>query len=135
MSKRKRRAITSPNAPAAVGPYSSAIHIGDLIYTAGMLGVDRESGELAPGGIEGETRQALLNLESILEAGGSSLGQVVKATVFLRSIEDFSQMNAVYTEFFDDPPPARTALQVAALPRGAAIEIEVVAIVSDQEEL
>ena len=132
MRSRKRKAITSSNVPAAIGPYSPAIHIGDLIYTSGALGMDPQSGELIPGGIEEETRQALLNIENILEAGGSSLGQIVKTTVFLQNLEEFSLMNAVYAEFFDDHPPARTTVEVAALPKGAAVEIDAVAIVSNE---
>ena len=132
MKNRKREVIAPANAPAAVGPYSPAIRIADLIYTSGSLGIDPQSGELVPGGIEGETRQALLNINTILEAGGSSLGQIVKTTVFLQNLEEFPQMNAVYAGFFDDQPPARTTVEVAALPKGAAIEIEAVAIVSDE---
>lgn len=132
MSNRKRKAIASSNVPAAIGPYSPAIHIGDLIYTSGALGMDPQSGELVPGGIEEETRQALVNIKNILEAGESSLGQIVKTTVFLQNLEEFSLMNAVYAEFFDDHPPARTTVEVAALPKGAAVEIDAVAIVSDE---
>ncbi|MCH7587499.1 MAG: reactive intermediate/imine deaminase [Chloroflexi bacterium] len=132
MKNRKREVIAPANAPAAIGPYSPAIRIADLIYTSGSLGMDPQSGELVPGGIEQETRQALLNINTILEAGGSSLGQIVKTTVFLQNLEEFPQMNAVYAGFFNDRPPARTTVEVAALPKGAAIEIEAVAIVSDE---
>ena len=132
MKNRKREVIAPANAPAAIGPYSPAIRIADLIYTSGSLGMDPQSGELVPGGIEQETRQALLNINTILEAGGSSLGQIVKTTVFLQNLEEFPQMNAVYAGFFNDRPPARTTVEVAALPKGAAIEIEAVAIVSNE---
>ncbi len=119
--------VVSENAPKAIGPYSIATKFGDLVFTAGQLGVDPKTGEFAPGGIEAETRQALVNLRSVLEAAGASLGSVLKTTVFLRDMGDFARMNAVYGEFFSENFPARSAVQVAALPKGAAVEIEAVA--------
>jgi len=97
-----------------------------MLYTAGMAGVDPQTGKLVPGGIEAETRQTLRNLASILEAGGSSLAAVVKTTVFLQDMGEFSKMNAVYREFFPADPPARSTVQVAALPLGARVEIEAI---------
>lgn len=124
-----KEVIISEGAPKAIGPYSVAIRHGDLIYTAGQLGIDPESGEIVPGGIETETRQALYNLEAVLIAAGSSLDMVLKTTVFLRDMNDFSKMNAVYSVFFSQEYPARSAVQVAALPKGGAVEIEAVATV------
>jgi 2-iminobutanoate/2-iminopropanoate deaminase len=124
-----KQIITTDKAPKALGPYSVANRTGNLIFAAGQLGLNPETGELAPGGIEAETRQSLTNLKCVLEAAGSSLANVVKTTVFLRDINDFARMNAVYAEFFTANYPARSAVQVAALPKGAAVEIEVVATV------
>lgn len=129
MQPTEKHVITTPQAPAAFGPYSQAIKAGSLVYTAGQVGLDPQTGELVPGGIQAETRQVLTNLKSILEAAGASLGQVVKTTVFLRDMNDFAQMNAVYAEFFPANPPARSTVQVAALPKGVAVEIEAVAVV------
>ncbi len=126
----EKEVIIAEKAPKALGPYSVGIRIGHLVYTAGQLGIDRNTGELVPGGLQAETRQALLNLQNILEASGSSLQNVVKTTVFLRDMGDFTAMNAIYGEFFTDKYPARSAVQVAALPKAAAIEIEAVAVVS-----
>ncbi len=128
MTPAKKEIIIADKAPKAIGPYSVGTRVGDLIFTAGQIGLDRESGELVPGGIEAETRQALINLQSILEAAGTSLSQVVKTTVFLRDINDFSRMNGVYAQFFTENHPARSAVQVAALPKGAAVEIEAIAV-------
>ena len=120
---------TTSSAPAAVGPYSQAIRCGEAIYTAGQLGLDPETGKLVEGGIQAQTRQALRNLQAILTASGSSMANVVKTTVFLQDMADFRAMNEVYAAFFADAPPARSAVQVAALPLGGLVEIEAVAIV------
>lgn len=125
----KKEIITSDKTPKAIGPYSIATKFDDLIFTAGQLGFDPQSGELVSGGVEAETRQALTNLGNVLEAAGSSLDNVLKTTVFLRDINDFARMNAIYAEFFKEDCPARSAFQVAALPKGAAVEIEAVACV------
>ena len=122
--------INTDKAPKAIGPYSMANRIGDLIFTAGQTGLDPLTNELVSGGIQAETRQVLTNIKHVLEAADSSLEQVVKTTVFLRDIGDFAQMNAVYAEFFPQNHPARTTVQVVAVPRGGAVEIEVVAVVS-----
>jgi 2-iminobutanoate/2-iminopropanoate deaminase len=124
-----KQIITSDKAPKALGPYSVANRIGNLVFTAGQLGLDPQTGELVPGGIEAETRQALTNVQNVLEAAGSSLAQVVKTTVFLRDMNDFSRMNAIYGQFFTENFPARSTVQVAALPKGGAVEIETVAVV------
>jgi 2-iminobutanoate/2-iminopropanoate deaminase len=125
----QKETIHTDAAPKAIGPYSQAIRAGDFIYTAGQGGVDPQTGEIVFGGIEAETRQVLLNIKNILEAGGSSMEKVVKTTVYLRDINDFAAMNAVYATFFPANPPARTTVQAAALPRGIAVEIDAIAIV------
>ncbi len=122
--------IQSDAAPKAIGPYAVANRVGDLVFTAGQLGLDPQSMELVPGGVEAETRQALTNLSAVLAAANSSLAQVVKTTVFLRDMNDFARMNAVYASFFTQDFPARSAVQVARLPRDAAVEIEAVAVVA-----
>lgn len=124
-----RTVITSQNAPKAIGPYSVAIRTGNLVFTAGQIGLDPVSGALVPGGVQAETRQALTNLKNVLADAGSGMERVVKTTVFLRDMADFSAMNAVYGEFFPENPPARSTIAVAGLPRGGAVEIEVIAIV------
>jgi len=121
--------IKTDKAPKAIGPYSAGVRTDCLIFTAGQLGIIPESGNIVEGGIESETRQALTNIQRILEEAGSSLPWVVKTTVFLRDMNDFIRMNAVYADFFKDNPPARTTVQAAALPKGAAIEIEAIALV------
>jgi len=121
--------IKTEKAPQAIGPYSQGILTGNFVFTAGQISLDPETGEIVPGGIEAETRRVLQNLSSVLEAAGSSLDRVVKTTVFLRDMGDFARMNSVYAEFFTGSFPARSTVQVAALPKNAAIEIEAVAIV------
>ena len=122
-----KKIIVTDKAPKAIGPYSVAVQAGQLVYTAGQIGLDPATGEIVPGGIEAETRQVLTNIKNVLEASGSSLGDVVKTTVFLRDMADFAKMNAIYAEFFNQQPPARTTVAVAGLPKGGRIEIEAVA--------
>jgi 2-iminobutanoate/2-iminopropanoate deaminase len=121
--------VTTDKAPAAIGPYSVAVCYGNLIFTAGQLGIDPKSGEIVKGGIGEETRQALTNIQTILKAADTKMNQVIKTTVYLKDMEDFAAMNAVYAEFFTDSFPARTTIQVVALPKQAAIEIEAIAVV------
>ncbi len=123
----EKQIITSEKAPKALGPYSVATRFGDLVFTAGQVGLDPETNEIVAGGIEAETRQVLTNLKYVLEAAGSSLDCALKTTVFLQDMAEFSKMNAVYGEFFPKNPPARSTVQVGALPKGASVEIEVVA--------
>jgi len=123
-----KKVVISEKAPKAIGPYSVAIQTGDFVFTSGQLGLDPASGNLVPGGIEAETRQSLTNLRHVLADSGSGLEQVVKTTVFLQDMADFPKMNAVYAEFFPEKPPARSTVQVAALPKNGAVEIEVTAI-------
>jgi len=122
-----KKVITSNKAPKAIGPYSVAIRTGNLVFTSGQLGLDPATGGLVPGGIEAETRQALTNIKNVLADAGSGLERVVKTTVFLKDMAEFTKMNAVYAEFFTENPPARSTVQ-AALPKGGAVEIEAVAI-------
>jgi len=124
-SCKEKKAIQSDMAPKALGPYSVAIQLGNLVFASGQLGLDPATGNLAEGGIEAETRQSLTNLKHVLEAAGSGLDKVIKTTVFLRDMADFPRMNAAYGEFFPQNPPARSTVQVT-LPRGGAVEIEAI---------
>ena len=121
------KTITAPNAPAAVGPYCHAKLAGSTLYTSGQLGLIPASGEL-PQGVEAQAAQALDNLKAVLAAAGLDLGDVVKTTVFLADIKDFAAINAVYAKYFPGEAPARSCVQVAALPKGALFEIEAVAV-------
>ena len=127
----QKEVIIAERAPKAIGPYSVGIRAYPLVFTAGQVGIDRTTGELVNGGVEAETRQVLLNLQNVLESAGSSLSLVVKTTVFLLDMADFTPMNTVYAEFFSEKPPARSTVQVAALPKGAAVEIEALALVAE----
>jgi len=129
MSSRKRKVVVAEGAPKAIGPYSVAIRTEGLIFVSGTIGVDPATGEFVAGGVESQTRQVLKNLGEVLKAGDSSLGQVVKTTVFMQDMSEFALMNAVYAEFFQDESPARSTVEVAALPKGAAVEIEAIALV------
>ena len=121
-----RQPIATDQAPAAIGPYSQAIALGNLVFCSGQLGLDPTTGELA-GGVEAQADRALRNLGAVLAAAGSDLGRVVKTTIFLADIADFADVNAVYARHFQEPYPARSTFAVGALPRGARIEIEAIA--------
>ena len=123
----RKQIVSTENAPAAIGPYSQAVRVGELIFTAGQIALVPETGKLIEGDIETQTRQVMENLAAVLQAAGSSLTQVVKTTIFVTDINDFAKVNQVYGSFFQDNPPARGTVQVAALPLGANVEIEVVA--------
>jgi 2-iminobutanoate/2-iminopropanoate deaminase len=123
----ERRAVATGAAPRALGPYSQAVVAGDLVFCAGQVGLDPESGRLVAGGIEAETARALENLAAVLAGAGLGLGEVVKTTVFLADLSEFAAMNAVYGRYFAAPYPARATVQVAALPAGARVEIEAIA--------
>jgi len=124
----KKKIVTSEQAPKAIGPYSAGVRVGKFVYTAGQLGIDPKTGDFVLGGIEAETSQALKNLKAVLEAAGSSLDQVVKTTVFLKDMNDFGAMNQVYAQYFTENFPARSAVQVARLPKDGSVEIEAVAV-------
>jgi 2-iminobutanoate/2-iminopropanoate deaminase len=122
-----KQTLNTQNAPAAIGPYSQGIKAGNLIFTSGQLPINPQSGELVAD-IEGATKQSLDNVKAILESSGSSMDNVVKTVVFLRDMNDFAAMNAVYASYFPNNPPARSAVQVARLPKDAIVEIEAVAL-------
>jgi 2-iminobutanoate/2-iminopropanoate deaminase len=123
-----RKIVATDKAPDAAGPYSQGVVAGGFVFAAGMIGLDPKTGQLVSEDVGGQTRQALTNLQSILEAAGSSLDRAVKTTVFLTEIGNFSQMNAAYGEFFPADPPARTTVEVGPLPKGALIEIDAIAL-------
>jgi 2-iminobutanoate/2-iminopropanoate deaminase len=125
-----KKIVSTEKAPKAIGPYSQAIRTANLIFTAGPIGLNPATMEIVEGGIEAETRQVLTNLKSVLESADSGLNYIVKTTVFLQRIEDFAGMNSVYQEFFPENPPARSTVAVAALPKGALVEIECMALSS-----
>ncbi|MGH7774952.1 MAG: RidA family protein [Candidatus Binatia bacterium] len=124
----KREAIKTDDAPKAIGPYEQAIRVNGLVYTAGQIPLDPKTGNLIDGGIAAQTRRVMENLKGVLEASGSSLDRVVKATVFLKNMADFPAMNEVYAEYLGNSKPARSTVAVADLPRGALIEIDLVAL-------
>ena len=121
------KVISTKKAPAAIGPYSQAIQVGNLVYTSGQIPIDPATGIFVEGGIKEQTRQSLTNVKAILEEAGLSMRNVVKTTVFMADMNDFADMNTVYAEFFSEPYPARSAVAVKTLPKGALIEIEVMA--------
>ena len=121
------KAISTKKAPAAIGPYSQAIRVGNLVYTSGQIPIDPATGAFVEGGIREQTRQSLTNVRAILSEAGLAMSDVVKTTVFMAEMNDFAEMNGVYAEFFAEPYPARSAVAVKTLPKGALVEIEVVA--------
>jgi 2-iminobutanoate/2-iminopropanoate deaminase len=123
-----REAVRTSAAPKAIGPYEQAIKINGFIYTAGQIGLDPKTGTLVEGGITTQTKQVLENLKAVLEAAGSSMDQVIKTTVFLKSMNDFAAMNEIYEDYLGHARPARSTVAVAELPRDALIEIDLVAI-------
>jgi 2-iminobutanoate/2-iminopropanoate deaminase len=124
-----KQVISTKKAPAAIGPYSQAIQVGNLIYTSGQIPIDPATGVFVEGSIKEQTRQSLTNVKAILEEAGLSMRNVVKTTVFMADMNDFADMNSVYAEFFTEPYPARSAVAVKTLPKGALVEIEVVAAI------
>jgi 2-iminobutanoate/2-iminopropanoate deaminase len=125
----KREIIATDKAPGAIGPYSQAVKTEKMVFVSGQLAIDPASGDLVVGDIAKETRQALNNLKEILLAAGSGLDRVVKTTLFIRNMDDFSSINEVYAEFFSKAPPARACVEVARLPKNANVEVEAVALV------
>ena len=122
-----KKVISTPKAPAAIGPYAQANIIGNLVITSGQIPIDPATGNLVEGDIEVQTRQVFANLKAVLEAAGSSLDKIVKTTCFMDNMNDFAKMNEVYASFFSGDYPSRSAVEVAKLPKGALIEIEVIA--------
>ena len=122
-----KKAISTDKAPAAIGPYSQAIEIGNLIFTSGVIPVDPATGEI-PAGVEAQARQAFSNLANLLEAAGTSMAQAVKTTVFIKEMNDFGRINEIYAEYFTKPYPARSCVEVARLPKDVLLEIEVIAL-------
>ena len=123
-----RQVIHTPHAPAAVGPYSQAIRLGNLVFTSGQIALDPATGKLVEGDVVAQTHQVMKNLQSVLAAASTDLSQVIKTTVFLQNLNDFAARNAVYASFFGENPPARSTVQVAALPKAGLVEIEAIAI-------
>ncbi|HRW46558.1 MAG: RidA family protein [Caldilinea sp.] len=126
----KRTVVSTPNAPAAIGPYSQAIRAGQFLFASGQLGLDPATGDLREG-IEAQTRQALANLQAVLSEAGATVANVVKTTIFLADLSHFATVNQLYGEVFGHEPPARSTVQVAALPKGGLVEIEVIALLGD----
>ena len=122
-----KKIISAPDAPAAIGPYSHAVQVDNLLFASGQIPLDPVSMKIVEGGIEAETKQVMKNIEAVLNAAGLTFAHVIKATVFLADMTDFQAMNRIYTETFPENPPARSCYQVAALPAGATVEIEVIA--------
>jgi 2-iminobutanoate/2-iminopropanoate deaminase len=124
-----RQAVSTPTAPAAIGPYSQAIRAGDLLFLSGQIPLDPATGNLVDGGVEAQTVQVFKNIEAILKAGGSSFDGVVTATVYLADMNDFAKVNEIYATYFSSPAPARATVQVARLPKDCKVEIQVIASV------
>jgi 2-iminobutanoate/2-iminopropanoate deaminase len=122
-----RTAVSTPSAPGAIGPYSQAIVAGDLVFCSGQLGLDPATGVLVEGGVAAQAERSLRNLRAVLDAAGLTFSDVVKTTIFLADMADFATVNEVYGRFVADPPPARSTVQVAALPKGGLVEIEATA--------
>src|SRR5690349_3103794 len=123
-----REPVSTPEAPAAIGPYSQAIKAGNLLFLSGQIPIDPQTANLVEGGIEAQTRQVFRNIAAILKAAGASFDNVVSAGVFLTDMNDFGKMNAIYAEYFSSPAPARATVQVARLPKDSLVEIQVTAV-------
>ncbi len=125
----KMEIVSTDKAPAAIGPYSQAVKLGDMVFTSGQIPINPATGEVVTGGIEAEARQVLENLKAVLEAAGTGMKNVVKATVFIKDMNDFAAINKIYGEYFAAPYPARSCVQVAKLPKDVGVEIEAVALI------
>jgi len=123
-----KKIISTNQAPAAIGPYSQAVKVGEMLFTSGQLGIDPVTGNFVPGGVKEQTGQIFKNIQAVLSEAGFSLNQVVKTTVFLVDMADFAEMNAVYSAHFNEPYPARSAVAVKTLPKNGLVEIEVIAV-------
>ncbi|WP_085833944.1 RidA family protein [Clostridium merdae] len=124
----QKKEIATTNAPAAIGPYSQAVQIGDTLYTSGQIPIDPATGALVPGGIQEQGTRVFQNLKAVLEEAGADFSKVVKVNVFLTDLNDFAALNELYATYFEKPYPARSCVQVAGLPKGALVEIEMVAV-------
>jgi 2-iminobutanoate/2-iminopropanoate deaminase len=127
-----RRAVSTTGAPAAIGPYSQGIIGGGLVFCSGQIGLDPATGNLVEGGVEAQAERALRNLTAVLDAAGCAFADVVKTTLFLADIGDFAAVNAIYGRFMPDPPPARSTFAVGALPKGALVEVEAIAVLPER---
>jgi 2-iminobutanoate/2-iminopropanoate deaminase len=128
VGKSGREIVSTDSAPKAIGPYSQAVRTPSFVFTAGQIGLVPTTGEIVGGGVSAQTRQVLTNLQHVLQAANSGLDRVVKTTVYLKDMNDFGAMNSVYAEFFAGDPPARSTVAVAALPKGALVEIDAIAL-------
>lgn len=126
-----KKIISTPDAPAAVGPYSQAVRVGSTIYCAGQIPLDPKSGEIVSGSIDAQTRRVMENITAVLKAEGLNFDHIVKTTIFLMDLADFQTVNEIYGSYFKQQPPARSTVQVAGLPKGARVEIEVIAVAGD----
>jgi len=129
-----KKIISTPEAPAAVGPYSQAVRVGSTIYCAGQIPLDPKSGQIVSGEIDVQTRRVLDNIAAVLRAEGLGFENIVKTTIFLIDLGDFQTVNDIYASYFKQAPPARSTVQVAALPKGARVEIEVIAVAGDSDQ-
>ena len=123
-----KTAISTKNAPAAIGPYSQAIEVNGMIYTSGMIPINPQTGELVTGSVEEQAEQAFTNLKALIEASGSSMDKVVKTVVFIKNMDDFGKINAIYEKYFSEPYPARSCVEVARLPKDVALEVEAITL-------
>ena len=123
-----KTAISTKNAPAAIGPYSQAIEVNGMIYTSGMIPINPQTGELVTGSVEEQAEQAFTNLKALIEASGSSMDKVVKTVVFIKNMDDFGKINAIYEKYFTEPYPARSCVEVARLPKDVALEVEAITL-------
>jgi 2-iminobutanoate/2-iminopropanoate deaminase len=130
-----KKIISTPDAPAAVGPYSQAVRVGSTIYCAGQIPLDPKSGQIVSGGIDVQTRRVLDNVTAVLKAEGLTFDNIVKTTIFLMDLGDFQAVNEIYGSYFKQQPPARSTVQVAGLPKGARVEIEVIAVSGDERSV
>ncbi len=124
----EKQVVNTDQAPAAIGPYSQAVKAGEMVFVSGQIPIDPATGDIVQGDIKAQTRQVLTNLNAVLTAAGSSLEKTVKTTVYITSMDEFTQVNEVYSEFFTDKPPARACVEVSRLPKGVAVEIDAIAV-------
>lgn len=124
----EKQVVSTDQAPAAIGPYSQALKVGEMVFVSGQIPIDPATGDIVQGDIKAQTRQVLTNLNAVLTAAGSSLEKTVKTTVYITNMDEFTQVNEVYSEFFKDQPPARACVEVSRLPKGVAVEIDAIAV-------